>query len=158
MPSKANQPKTSLPQRNFHIAKATRLFSRIYRAIDEENIIFTFEPLNIELKIILADVEESTLVSLDELPESTTADQLIIDFKIKDEYDELTEMFSSMVQLASANRPEETCNSRNEVHLQPPTDPITADTSGQTLTVDNYTGTSIQNVPANHPRLSSTDV
>ena len=159
MPSKANQPKTSLAQRNFHIAKATRLFSRKYRAIDEENFNFNFEPLKVELKIILADVEESTLFLLDNLPEITTADQLIADFtKIQDEYDDLTEKFSSIVQHASANRPEETCNNRSEVHLQTPTDATIADTSGQTLAVDNHTGPSIQNAPTNHPRLTSADV
>ena len=159
MPSKANQPKTSLAQRNFHIAKATRLFSRIYRAIDEENFNFNIEPVKVEQNIILADVEESTLFLLDDLPANTTADQLIADFtKIQDEYDDLTEKFSSMVQHASASRPDETCNNRNEDHLQPPTDPIFADTSGQTLAVDNQTETSVQNTPTNHPRLSSADV
>ena len=63
-----------------------------------------------------------------------------------------------MVQLASANRPEEACNDRNEVHLQTPIDPIIADTSGQTLAVDNHTGPSIKNAPTNHPRLTSADV
>ena len=145
MPSKANQPKTSLAQRNFHIAKATRFLSRIYRAIDEENFNFNFEPLKVELMIILADVEESTLFLLDNLPENTTANQLIADFtKIQNEHDDLTETFSSMVQHASANRPEETCNNRNEVHLQTYTDATIADASGQTLAVDNHTVPSIQ--------------
>ena len=99
MPSKANQPKTSLAQRNFHIAKVTRLFSRIYRAIDEENFNFNIEPVKVGLNIILADVEESTLFLLDDLPANTTADQLIADFtKIQDEYDDLTEKFSFNTQ------------------------------------------------------------
>ena len=62
MPSKGNQQKTSLPQRNqrnFPIAKATRLFSRIYTAIGEEIVGFDISSLNDELKRILTDVEES---------------------------------------------------------------------------------------------------
>ena len=54
---KVTSKKTSLPQRNFHIAKATRLFSRIYKALDEENVGFDISSLNDELKKILTDVE-----------------------------------------------------------------------------------------------------
>ena len=159
MPSKVNQPKISLAQRNFHIAKATRLFSRIYRAINEENSSFNIEPIKTELKSILANVEESTLFLLDHLPENATADQLIVDFiKIQDEYDDLTEKFSSFFQSATANQPDETCNNRNEVDLQQPADTINATTSGETLAVDNHIGPSIQNDPPNNTRLSSADV
>ena len=61
MPSKANQPKKLLAQRNSHIAKATRIFSRMYRAINEEISNFNIESIETELKIILADAEESSL-------------------------------------------------------------------------------------------------
>ena len=65
MPSEGNQQKTSPSQRNFHIAKATRLFSRIYKAIDDEKIDLDISSFNEELKKILTDVEESTLFLLD---------------------------------------------------------------------------------------------
>ena len=144
-----------MPKPPDSLAEYTEPSRSIVESLRSSNI----ESLKIELKIILADVEESTLFLLDNLPEKTTADQLIADFTEKqDKFDDLTEKFSRMVQLASANQPEETCNNRNEVHLQPPTDPIIADTSGQTLAVDNHTGPSIQNAPTNHPRLFSADV
>ena len=111
------------------------------------------------MKTILADVEESTLFLLDHLPENATADQLIVDFtKIQDEYDDLTEKFSSLVKSATANQPEETCNNRSAVDLQQRADTIIDATSGETLAVDNHIGPSIQNDPPNNTRLSSADV
>ena len=153
MAFKANQPKISLAQCNFHFAEATRLFSRMYRAIKEENSNFNFEPIFTGLKLILADVEESTLVLLDRLPWNATADQRIADFtKIQNEY-VLTEKFYSTVPSATANRPEETCNNGNEVDLQQSTDPTIAVSSGDTLAVDNQIGPSIQNAPTNNTRF-----
>ena len=91
----------SLPQRNFHIDKATRLFSRIYEAIDEKMSSLMSGSLNDELKKMLTEVQKSTFILLDHLPKNIIGEYLIADFT-KLLYDDLTDNLSSMQNSAAA--------------------------------------------------------
>ena len=72
-------------------------------------------------------------------------------YRYQDEYDDLTENFSRIFQVATAKRPEAKLDNCNEFDIQPPIDPRIDVASGETLTINHLIDTSIQNAPSNLP-------
>ena len=80
MPNNSSKPKPTLALRNFQFVQIRHIHHQIKTAVDNQDTFFCIQKAESDIERLLLDAHESTTYLIDNVPQDTTAEQIMNDF------------------------------------------------------------------------------